>query len=54
MSLAESCVYAEGSIKRKTHGDGRRRGIMFAQSANQADIIGLPPQGVGLYRQATA
>ena len=30
MSLAESCVYAEDSIRRKTHGDGSRRGIMFA------------------------
>ena len=27
---------------------------MIAQSANQADIIGLPAQGAGLYRQATA
>ena len=26
MSLAEPCVYAEGSIRRKTHGDGSRRG----------------------------
>lgn len=30
MSLAESCVYAEGSI-------------MFAQCANQAAKVGLPP-----------
>ncbi len=28
MSLAEPCVYAEGSIRRKTHGDDSRRGIM--------------------------
>ena len=26
MSLAEPCVYAEGSIRQKTHGDGSRRG----------------------------
>ena len=25
---------------------------MFEQSANQADTIGLPSQGAGLYRQA--
>lgn len=30
MSLAESCVYAQGSI-------------MFAQCANQAAKVGLPP-----------
>ena len=29
-------------------------GIMIARCANQADKIGLPPRGVGLYRQATA
>ena len=28
------------------------RSIMIAQSANRADIIGLPSQGAGLYHQA--
>lgn len=31
MSFAEPCVYAEGSIRRKTHGDDSRHGKIMRE-----------------------
>ena len=39
MSLAESCVYEEGSIRRKTHGDESRHGIIFRKKSYHAKSI---------------
>lgn len=39
MSLAEPCVYAEGFIGRKTHGDGSRHGIIFRKKSYHVKSI---------------